>query len=242
VVDTPESRFPPGIFGHGERFSFEVPSDILERTPRVTTDPIHFAASYVFFAACAGELVPRPDLTDRVPLGCVSRETGEELSEGDFVIGFSTLFTFEGEKNENPVLEALRFGDALAPEATCESDVDCASEGDDVVCSSEGRCAMVVAPCPDDCPASFIGPRVARSSAESLPGQGEREVLWANYYANAGEINTSSQLVNDRTSGWVEDYSANWKPPREPGEATIWVTINDQRGGATWRSVDVVVR
>jgi hypothetical protein len=242
VLDTPVSRFPGGIFGAGERFRFEVPDDVLERSPRVTTDPVHFAASYVFFAACAGELVPRPDLTDRVPLGCVSRETGEELGEGDVVIGFSTLFSFEAASNENPVIEALRFGDADAPDAECASDADCAASGEAAACSSAGRCAAVVAPCPADCPKRWIGPSIAPASAEPLPGEDHAEVVWANFYANGGELNTFSQLVNDRTSGWVEDYSAEWTPPATPGEVTIWVTVNDQRGGAAWRSVEVIVR
>ena len=68
------------------------------------------------------------------------------------------------------------------------------------------------------------------------------EIIWANYYANAGRLNVSSQLVNDRASGWVADYSARFRPPREPVEATIWVTVNDQRGGAAWVSFDVLVR
>ena len=84
--------------------------------------------------------------------------------------------------------------------------------------------------------------KVAQSSAEILPNEDRPEIIWANYYANAGRLNVSSQLVNDRASGWVADYSARFRPPREPVEATIWVTVNDQRGGAAWVSFDVLVR
>jgi hypothetical protein len=46
--------------------------------------------------------------------------------------------------------------------------------------------------------------------------------LWANYYANAGRFDAASQLVNDRATGWVADYSVRFRPPRAEGEAMIW--------------------
>lgn len=234
-----------GVFGSGERFELQLPDDLLERSPRVETDPIHFAPSYVFFAACAGELVPRPDLTDRVPLGCVSLETREPVPSDGFVIGFATLFTFEGAENHHPRLDGVRFGGALATDTDCADDGDCADDetGLPRACSAAGRCAPRVEPCPSgDCPRLWIEPVIARDSAELLPGEGRPEVLWVNFFANAGELGSAAELVNDRTSGWIDDHATRWLPPPTPVDATLWVSVHDQRGGAAFRTLDVLVR
>jgi hypothetical protein len=247
VLDTPAERFPPGIFATGDQFEFEVPADVLERSPRIDSDPIHFAPSYLFFAACAGQLVPRPDLSDRVPLSCVSPDSGQPVGKDDFVIGFSTLFSFEGARNENPVLESLQFGGSPVPDLACSSDADCEDGATDFAgslgCSRAGRCAPVVLPCGgDDCERTPVAALVGGESAEPLPGESQAEVVWVNYYANAGELGAASQLAHDRTSGWIADYSTRWKPPPVAGEITIWATVHDQRGGAAWSSLDVLVR
>jgi hypothetical protein len=168
------------------------------------------------------------------------------VGKNDFVIGFATLFTFEGASNENPVLESLRFGALEAPELDCESDADCAVAAEfrgTLGCSRSGRCSPVVAPCGgDDCARAPVAAIVGRESAEALPGEGRPEVVWVDYYANAGKLDDASQLVNDRASGWVDDYGTRWEPPRAPGEATIWAAVHDQRGGVAWSSLEVIVR
>jgi hypothetical protein len=246
VLDTPEGRFPSGIFGSGDRFQIEIPEDVLERTPKLETDPVHFAPSFTFFAVCAGELVPRPELTDRVPLGCVSKSTGEPVSTDDFVIGFSTLYTLEGATNQNPELRGLRFDGGLVTSASCDADADCEPlEGApelEMACAPSSRCAPVVPVCAEGCPGHQVLPLIARSSAERLPNEDYSEVVWANFFANAGEFGKEAQLVNDRASGWVSEFASKWKPPKRPGTARIWVTVNDQRGGAAWSTFDVIVR
>ena len=246
VLDTPRERFPAGIFGSGDEFQIDVPEDVLERSPRLETDPVHFAPSFTFFAVCAGELVPRPDLTDRVPLGCVSKSTGEPVSSDGFVIGFSTLYTLEGATNENPELTGLRFQGGLVTRASCATDADCepldGAPELEVACSAAAVCAPVVPACTSDCPEFRVLPLVPRSSAERLPNEDHSEVVWANFFANAGEFQKEAQLVNDRASGWIDDFAADWKPPRLPGTARLWVTVNDQRGGTAWSTFDVIVR
>lgn len=246
VLDTPLERFPQGIFGSGDQFRIDIPGDVLERSPRLDTDPIHFAPSFTFFAVCAGELVPRPDLTDRVPLGCVSKSTGEPVSKDDFVIGFSTVYTLDGASNQNPELEGLRFDGGLVTRQSCAEDADCEPlEGApqlEVACLAAASCAPVVPPCGEDCPEFGVLPLVPRSSAERLPNEDYSEVVWANFFANAGEFRTEAQLVNDRASGWVDDFAVKWEPPKLPGTARIWVTVNDQRGGTAWSTFDVIVR
>jgi len=246
VLDTAPARFPAGVFGTGDTFELPIPDDVLERSPRIDTDPIHFAPSFTFFAVCAGELGRRPDLTDRVPLGCVSREDGAPVSKDDFVIGLATVYTLEGASNANPELDGLRFGGGLVTNASCTEDYECEPlEGApelEVACSATSVCAPVMSACEERCSEIDVSPLIARSSAERLPNESHSEVLWANFFADSGKFDRESQLVNDRASGWVGDFSAAWKPPRLPGTARIWVTVHDQRGGAAWSTLDVVVR
>jgi hypothetical protein len=218
-----------GVVGFGPEVDFAIPEDILSAAPRVATDPVHFGVSYAFFAVCAGQLRPRPDVTDRIPLDCVDSVTGQPLGASDFVLGFTTVYSYEGTINLNPVLETLTFDGAPVPDPTCEPDDD-ACLPKVPACGLENR---------DQCPSYRVAPRITPSSAERLPNGGE--ILWASYYASAGTFQTPTQLVNDRATGLVNDYSGTFRAPTRPGRVRLWVTVNDQRGGAVWQTFDVLV-
>jgi hypothetical protein len=228
ALDDP-SMAPPGALQFGTDVTFAIPDDILSAAPRVPTDPVHFGVSYAFFAVCAGQLRPRPDVADRVPLDCVDTTTGKPLGASDFVLGFTTVYSYEGSVNQNPVLETLMFDDAVVPDPACAvGDQTCLPKLP--VCGLEDR---------GKCPAHRVLPSITPESAERLGNLGE--ILWASYYASAGTFQTPTQLVNDRATGLVDDYSGTFRAPAEPGPVRIWVTVNDQRGGATWQTFDVLV-
>src|SRR5262249_44457198 len=127
-----------GLLGSGTEFSATLPNDILSAAPRLATDPVHYGVSYVFFAACGGTLVM--DGRDGFPFGCVD-DAGAPVPPSDFVIGFTTIYAFEGADNQNtnPVLDGIDFDgmsavpalefdatpDTPAPEK-CMTDADCA--------------------------------------------------------------------------------------------------------------------
>ena len=247
LLDIDSTMLPPGSLGFGDRFEFTVPEDIVSGAPRVPSDPVHFGVSYVFFAACAGELHTRPELDDRVPLACVDPETNGELGPADFVTGFATLFSYEDAQNENPSLESVTFDGAALDETACTEDADCDALGDTgtrFVCGPRGLCARHVAPCAAQakrCPEFAVVPAIARSSAETLP-TGENEIVWAKFYATGGRFEHDAQLVNDRNMGWVDGVASAWRPPRtDAGFVRLWVTLHDQRGGTDFRSFDVFV-
>jgi hypothetical protein len=227
-LDDPTS-VPPGALGFGTDVDLDIPDDILSAAPRVPTDPVHFGVSYAFFAVCAGQLRPRPDVTDRVPLDCVDPVTGQALGASDFVLGFTTVYSYEGSVNENPVLEAVTFDAATVPDPACPA-------GDTTCLPKVAACALEAR---EKCPAHRVAPRVTPESAERVDGGGE--ILWASYYASAGTFSTPTQLVNDRATGPVADYSGTFRAPAEPGPVRIWVTVNDQRGGAAWETFDLMV-
>lgn len=255
VVETPLTGVPPGVFGIGAEFELALPADLLSNAPQTSADPLHYGVSYAFFAVCAGELRPRPDFRDRVPVECVDPATGEVLGHRDFVTGFSTLFSYESDVpvNQNPRLTAVNVDGAPlpSPSSGCSEDADCADVPlgdmlDGAACErSSGRCLPRVTPCPKtgDCPKIEISPELERSDAEPLPGQNTREILWASYYATAGTFEPSTELVNDQSSGWIDDHASLYSPPRRAvGQVVLWVTVNDQRGGVDYRKLELLVR
>jgi len=245
VIETDTSGVPPGLFGVGPSFELSVPEDILSGAPRAPGDPIHFGVSYAFFGVCAGEL--RPDLTaeGRVPFTCVDPVTNQAVDHRGFVTGFTTVYSYEGELNHNPELVSFTLEGADVTQRDCESDEDCAdwggaAEGARVHCSPRGTCALRIARCGESCAKLLLLPRVSASSDERV-ATSAHEVMWANYYATAGKFDTPTQLVNEAKTGLIADPGAFYTPPRVSGPARIWMTLHDQRGGATWQSLELDV-
>jgi hypothetical protein len=247
----------PGLVGVGTEFSFDVPADILESAPREETDPVHFGVSYVFFAACAGQLRLEPDVVDRLPLGCYD-QTGKRLGAADYVEGFATVYSYEGMQNHNPIIEGVTFEGGEVDLGACESDSECAEHAADqeawkeYACSEAGRCVPVVprcAPEADACREYSIDPLVSRESAEPDPGGRDpdgnvpNEILWANFYADAGQFSTDTRLINDRETGWIDPHANRWLAQRKaPGSVRLFTTVHDNRSGAAWLAFEVLVR
>lgn len=247
VIDTDSSSLPRGAFALGPHYELAVPAGILREAPQSSADPIHYGVSYAFFAACAGELRARPDLNDRVPLDCVDPLTGRPLGRRDFVSGYATLYTYQGALNHNPTLSSVHVGSVAVTPTPCTNDADCANlvpsdAGFSEICGSQGQCALSFPACPgqSECPAVRVSPDLEPTSAEPLPGEAAHEIVWANFYASKGRFETSTQLVNDRNSGFIADHGSFFHPPAAPlGPTTIWITVNDQRGGSALQSFEV---
>ncbi len=248
VIDTPASSLPASVFGTGAHYDLAVPDNILSAAPKQPGDPIHFGVSYAFFAVCAGELRPRLSFTDRLPLDCVDPNTGVSLGRTDFVTGFTTLYSYEGVTNQNPVLTGIHLGKTALDTSACETDADCAGlvdptqAGFDERCGSQGTCAPVLPACttPAQCQQILITPDVDPASAERLPGVGANEILWANFYATAGAFKEATELVSDRSLGFITDHGSYFRPPAGTDTpTTIWLTVNDERGGAAFQAFEV---
>lgn len=253
-----------GLVGRGTKFSVTLPDDILSAAPTLATDPLHYGVSYVFFAACGGHLVM--DGRDGFPFGCLDA-AGAPAPPAHFVIGFTTVYSYEGSDNQNtnPALDGVDFdgvavepwspfldgnGGGFAPRtcSTATEATDCAGLvfSHPAVCSNRGLCAPLVAACKGkQCPSYSVLPHVSPASFETFTGQ--NEVMWSSFYTSLGSFGDDTRLVDDRVSGPTRDIASGWRPPEplasgERATSTIWVTLNDQRGGVTWASFDVVVQ
>ena len=214
-------------FGRESPFVLSIPDDILSSAPVVPTDPIHFGVSYVFFGVCAGTIRLGAERSERLPFECVDASENV-LGQRDFVVGFTTIYTYEGVTNLNPTLDNVLFNGMPVSGPACRE---------------PGACEVPrVSPCDGEheCPEYRIAPEVNPSSFERLP-DGANEILWASYYTTQGDIVKDSQLVADRVAGRVDDFTSGWHAPAAPGIVRLWVTLNDERGGATWASFDVIV-
>jgi hypothetical protein len=248
-----------GLLGEGREFSVTLPADLLSAAPRLASDPVHYGVAYVFFAACGGNIVM--DGRDGFPFGC-NDDTGAPVPPSDFVIGFTTIYAYEGAENQNtnPVLDGVDFdgvsalpalefdapADASARTA-CSTDADCPNTfSHPAVCSEDGTCAPLVAACAGKkCPAYPVLPRVSPASFQTFTGA--NEIVWASFYTTLGGFDDDTRLVDDRVNGPTRDPSTVWHAPAPDGSGArrtsrIWVTLNDQRGGVTWGSFDVVVQ
>lgn len=243
-----------GKFGMGTEFEVAIPDDIVSSAPLVPHDPIHYGVSYVFFVACAGTPGFDPSIADGIPVTCTDA-AGKVLGASGTVVGFTTLYAYDGEQNANPTLTALDFdGEEMPatlidrPVTACTTDDDCAPP-DGVtyrhprICTLDTRtCAPVIGACEsgDDCPEIRVTPRIDTQSVERYTDG--YEVMWASYYATSGAMKEAARLVVDRTAGLAGDPTTLWKIPGHRATSRIWVTVNDQRGGATWGFFDVAVQ
>ncbi len=252
--DAPVAALPAGAsLGHGTDFSLRLPDDLLTSHINAGGLPDQ-GLSFVFFAACAGRLVPATSPTPRagIPVECVDRATGALLSTDDFVAGYVTVRADAERRNANPVVTAFSLGGVTPTSTACTADADCAT-GE--ACAPTGVCLPLVAACHerniDDCPEVPVSPVVDPASFElddssTLPGEATPpESVWATYLTTAGEMKSDSESVVDQSSGGraPSDYAGRWRvEPGFSGVARVFVVVRDGRGGTTWLSQDALVR
>lgn len=118
---------------------------------------------------------------------------------------------------------------------TCPEDPVC---GDGVCGPDEG-----VEACPGDCggaPGCGGAETYLRLDPSALALRAQREAIRVAWFASAGSFDAAS---TGRAAGEREATSDNtWTAPEDPGPATIWVVLRDDRGGASWRSLVVEVQ
>jgi hypothetical protein len=96
--------------------------------------------------------------------------------------------------------------------------------------------------CPADCPdgAGCGGAEwYARFDPLALEIDETREAISVAWYATAGELEVA------RTGRGADDAARTstntWTAPEHPGAVTLWIVLRDDRGGVSWRTLDVTV-
>ncbi|OQB10023.1 MAG: hypothetical protein BWY17_04410 [Deltaproteobacteria bacterium ADurb.Bin207] len=205
------------LFGFGDTFSLDIPADIIANRPAVPgAEP--YGLSYVFFAACAGQLAPSEPGDDGLPFGCFD-ETGRRLGADDFVPGYFGLYSFADRTNDNPIVVGLMINGHL---------IDPSQE------PSFPRCTKGA--CHDLQLRAVVDPESAETNTGLVDSDGRvlSEQMWVEYLATAGKIERSPRLVNDASKGFNEDNGTAYEPPSEVGKQYLFAVVRDNRGGVAW--------
>lgn len=242
--------------GFGDEFELTLPRDIISgRGGPLEPGQTRYGLYIVFFAVCAGQLeLAMEDAAGgaALPVRCLD-EDGAPLGSEDFIIGYSSIYSFDGASNENPSFsvddagagEFLVAGKPVPADcvgAACQTtaavEVDCAAEPD--------RC---IKPCADDgdssCPAIEVAPAIEQvverdEVSSKLFGNETSEQMWINYYVDHGSI-SEVRLLNDSTTGWNEKYRGQLRAPKDPGLLQLWSVAHDNRGGMDFARVTLRV-
>lgn len=246
----------------GDSFEVQLPEDIISGrggSAEPGQDP--YGVYIVAFAVCAGSLSlnpdadPDPEGTGGLPVLCLD-EAGEPLGSDDFVVGYSTIYSFLGVSNQNPTFgeagggvgQFLIAGEAADPDC---SGVDCQGAADvEIDCDAPGETRCIKA-CGDDgdgsCPAITVAPPLDESIVEvdertsELFGEIVTEQMWVNYYVDRGGI-SDARLVNDASTGWNPEFRGQLRAPKEPGPMKVWAVVHDNRGGMDFTRITLQVQ
>jgi hypothetical protein len=239
-----------------DQFQLTVPEDIISgRGGPLEPGQIPYGIYIVFFAVCAGQLdLAMGDAASgaALPVRCLD-DGGAPLGPEDFIVGYTSIYSFEGVSNQNPSFRAddagagefLVAGKSVAADClggACQTaepvEVDCADEPE--------RC---IEPCEDDgdgsCPAIDVAPAIDQTVerddvSSELFGSETTEQMWINYYVDHGSI-SEVRLLNDSTTGWNAKYRGQLRAPKDPGLLQLWSVVHDNRGGMDFARVTLRV-
>ncbi len=116
--------------------------------------------------------------------------------------------------------------------------------------SGDVRC---IPHCNDDgganCPEYGIKPNIDRANSDEIDeitqktrGETLHEQMWVRYFATDGSLKSQVRLVNDAKAGWNEDYGTSFRAPKKTGPVTVWAVVQDNRGGASWSRLSLMVQ
>jgi hypothetical protein len=231
-------------------FSFTLPQDIISRRPppQDRRQP-PYGIAVVFFAACAGTLSFDFGSTAGFPIRCLGAD-GRALLSRDFVAGYSTVYSFDGFPNANPLVDGFSFkGKDVSEEFSCVAD-GCLGPGPDPATLPE---ELTVPRCPEDGDPVACDPVPLRALINPLSaeqdevtavayGRDHEEQVWVSYYATDGRLKSDTRLVNDATRGWNAEHGTDFYAPSDPGVVRIFAAVHDNRGGVAWSGVSIMVK
>ena len=232
---------------------------ISQRTQPSQSRNAPYGIAYVFFAACAGTLTAvAPTSATAFPIGCKD-DAGNLLGADDFVAGYTSVYSFDGFSNNNPEISGFEVdGKTIAADAFCQ-DTDCIAQAgssvpdpDTIDCSTDDpRCIPTCAADGDrSCKGWSVHPVLDKDAkanqdtdevSSTLVGRHLGEQMWINYYTDAGSFKSPVRLLNDASTGWNDDYGAEFYAPKAAGMVRIWGVVHDNRGGASWAGVTLKV-
>ena len=234
----PQSTYTLGAQSSGVPASVKLSVSIPNALP-----PGDYANTFVFFALCAGTLERSATAGDGgtdFPYTCKDAN-GQTRAATDFVAGYTQLFSFrDGRTNANPPSRGISvdgdaFGEAVSPTiAKCDA-ASTPSQG----CGAPPQGAAA-------CTTATIGLRVddvaELDGSSNAAGTPQREVLWVDYFTDAGSFSDDRKVVSRADTGLVADNGVKWTPPSTPGAVHFWAVLHDSRGGISVARRQIIVQ
>jgi len=221
-------------------FTVPIPDDVLATAPPAVSGS-KFASVFVLFTVCAGTVRPVPPEEGQgfvsLPFACFD-DAGNRLGAEHFVPGFSQIYVFaDGRQNENPVIQGLSLNGAeLTTAAQDTVVVRCTEVAEEEGCGQEETSCVTYE-------LRGLVEDTAELDPESTDEEGNplREVVWIDYYTDAGSFEDDRALASDAARGFLSEQKTVWTPPAEPGPVRLWAVAHDNRGGMAVTSAMVMV-
>lgn len=248
----------PLPLGAGDQFTVTLPNDIISSRPAAEPGQPKYGLYIVFFAVCAGTLRfdtnGSPDVgSEGLPIRCLDAN-GKPLGSDDFVVGYSSIYSFTDVENRNPAFSVDADGKSQFEVAGTRIEADCVGEACQGAPAVEFECdeapERCIEPCHDDgdasCPDILVEPSIERAVEDDavssmLFGTTVSEQMWVNYYVDRGGV-SEVRLVNDATTGWNDKYRGELHAPKDPGFLQLWAVVHDNRGGMDFTRVTLRVK
>lgn len=238
-------------FGFGPSFGMQAPADILAQSFEAAGTRVGYGTSFVYFAVCAGRLVTAPGSDTQLPVACRDRDSGQPLDQSRWVVGVTTIYSYDLIRSLNPKVLGVNFGWQVIP-TSCASSTECPVEFE---CSADSACVPIVRPCTGasaaDCEPHTIGLGLGIESYSLFTLDGTmlpspHKSLWLDYYTNAGSVPEDARINLGRFEYGgtrVGACCATWRAPSTPTEhAHVWLVVRDNRGGLTVHDQRIIVR
>lgn len=239
LVDTPVEAWPEG-FAVGKSYRFQAPPNILVNSFDALGQTVRFGNSYVFFAACAGKLTTTAGASDRLPVECHDRITGKLLDQSAFVVGYTTIRSFDVVTNSNPTPVSPRMNQIEYP-MSCGAETACPNGFE---CTTDAKCAPVVEHCDKNRPETCRGycfdfGLALKDFAVFSADHAQSKSVWIEAFTNAGALTNDADFgVPPPSPGktGTRIRCLGWRPPPIATEhAHLWAVIRDDFGGlAVW--------
>ncbi len=230
--------------------AFVMPADVVSsHTPTPGATP--YGLAFVFNMACAGDagllpISPGDINPQQIPFGCYG-SGGALVGSDDYTLGFARVYAYPADAGPD--------GGAITNANPVISGVDVPSLGGLAPCFQGSGPSYVTSPITaklcvagGPCPSLQIGPIVPSSSQETNPLTGARELLWVDYFSTFGGFTSNTNLIADPTTGPVgslDKTDSKFQPPvpgpTDPTTGYVFAVVRDDRGGASWVTVPVVL-
>jgi hypothetical protein len=200
-------------------FDFTLPADVITSLPPAAAAHASVGAIVV---ACPGEL---SQAGGSLPFRCVDAASGQHLGTDAYVVGVKRIFARSVDRNENPVIERVRWDGSDWSAEDVKEVAACDASGNDYgECTANTQHVITV-----DVPAAST-----ETGIDSFGASFEEQVI-VQYYATEGIFEHDVRLASESSTGWTAR--------RESAGSTVkmWFVVRDDRGGVTWEERQVRV-